>query len=187
MIHKGKSAIFWFQKWDFHFGPGDVNFFSLMADLTAIAIQDLKRELNKTWFLKKAAHQLRSPISAVQSMLELILKGYLGDIDDQQKETLTRCRKRLGILGDVINDLLKLGLERIGTDERVYHPDARKILKSLEDLYKTRAAEKGGDMMFRIDDPIPRVMADEKLIDDLFANLISNAIKYTPPGGRVTV
>ena len=173
---------------DHYFGPDDVNFFSLMADLTAIAIQDLKRELNKTWFLKKAAHQLRSPISAVQSMLELILKGYQGDIDDQQKETLTRCRKRLEILGDVINDLLKLGLERISAGETVYHPvDAGDILTSLEELYKTRASEKNVTMTFRMDGPIPRVMANEKMIDDLFANLISNAIKYTPPGGEITV
>ena len=173
---------------DHYFGPADVNFFSLMADLSAIAIQDLKRELNKTWFLKKAAHQLRSPISAVRSMLELILKGYQGDIDDQQKETLTRCRKRLEILGDVINDLLKLGLERISTGETVYHPvDAGEILTSLEDLYKTRASEKGLEMVFRVDDSIQQVLADEKLIDDLFSNLISNAIKYTPPKGKVTV
>jgi K+-sensing histidine kinase KdpD len=170
------------------FGPDDVKFFSLMTDLTAIAIENLKRELNKTWFLQKAAHQLRSPIGAVQSMLDLILKGYQGDVDDHQRDTLTRCRKRLAVLGDVINDLLKLGLKRISTDEREYHPvDAIEILKSIEDLYRPRASEKGVDMTFRIDDPLPRVMADEKMIDDLFANLVSNAIKYTPSGGTVTV
>ncbi len=170
------------------FGPDDVKFFSLMADLTAIAIENLKRELNKIWFLKKAAHQLRSPIGAVQSMLDLILKGYQGDVGDPQRDTLTRCRKRLAILGDVINDLLKLGLKRISTDERAYHPvDAIEILKSLEDLYRPQASEKGVDMTFRMDDPLPRVMADEKMIDDLFANLVSNAIKYTPSGGTVTV
>jgi K+-sensing histidine kinase KdpD len=173
---------------DHYFGPDDVNFFSLMADLTAIVIENLKRELNKTWFLKKAAHQLRSPIGAVQSMLELILKGYQGDVDDQQRETLTRCRKRLAVLGEVINDLLKLGLKRISTGETTYHPvGAGEILKSLEDLYRPRASEKGVDMTFRVDDPLPQVMAEEKMIDDLFANLVSNAIKYTPSGGTVAV
>jgi len=173
---------------DHYFGPGDVNFFSLMADLTAIAIENLKRELNKTWFLKKAAHQLRSPIGAVQSMLELILKGYQGNVDDQQRQTLTRCRQRLAILGEVINDLLKLGLKRISTGETAYHPvDAGEILKSIEDLYRPRAFEKGVEMTFRSDDPLPRVMADEKMIDDLFANMLSNAIKYTPSGGAIAV
>ena len=171
-----------------YFGPDDVNFFSLMADLTAVAIEDLKRELNKTWFLKKAAHQLRSPLNAIRSMLDLILKGYQGDVAEKQKETLTRCKKRLEILGEVINDLLKLGLERMVAGETAFHPvDVSPILKSVCELHGARASEMGVDMIFHMEDSIPEVMADEKLVDDLFTNLISNAIKYTPSGGKVTV
>ena len=173
---------------DHYFGPEDVKFFSLMADLTAIAIESLKRELNKTWFLRKAAHQLRSPMGAVQSMLELILKGYQGPLDEPQRETLIRCRKRLTMLGDVINDLLKIGLERIASDDTAYHAvDPEQILTALEDLYSPRATDKGVDMTFIKEGTVPWVLADERMIDDLFSNLVGNAIKYTPSGGRVTV
>ena len=68
------------------------------------------------------------------------------------------------------------------------HPvDCAEILSAVASLYRNQALERGLDISFRIDESTPKVMADEKLLDDLFTNLISNAIKYTPPGGKVRV
>ena len=171
-----------------YFGPEDVKFFNLMAELTAIAMENLKTELNKAWFLKKAAHQLRSPLNAIYSMLELVGKGYQGPVSPDQLETITRCTKRLTILGDLINDLLKLGLERTEDQRTRFHPvDVRAILETVKELHEGYASKKGVTMVFLLDDAIPQIMADEKLLDDLFTNLISNALKYTPPGGHVKV
>ncbi len=171
-----------------YFEPEDVKFFNLMAELTAIAMENLKTELNKAWFLKKAAHQLRSPLNAIYSMLEMIRKGYQGPIHPDQLETLTRCSKRLTILGELINDLLKLGLERTEEQRTRFHlVDVRSVLESVRQLHEGQASQKGINMVFRMDDDIPQIMADEKLLDDLFTNLLSNALKYTPPGGHVEV
>ena len=54
-------------------------------------------------------------------------------------------------------------------------------------LFESQARERSIDILFRIDEALPAVMATDQLLDDLFANLISNALKYTPPGGKVTV
>ena len=171
-----------------YFMDSDVEFFSLMADLTALAIENLKSELNKTWFLKKAAHQLRSPFNAIYSMLKTIRKGYLGPVNRKQEETMKRCEKRMQILGYLINDLLELEIKRTDIIKTIIHPvDSTKIMKALVSLYRTQAVEKGIDITFDIEDSLPEIMADEKLVDDLFTNLISNAIKYTPQGGRVRV
>jgi two-component sensor histidine kinase len=172
----------------YHFGENDTAFFSLVADLTAIAIENLKADLTKSWFLRKAAHQLRSPLNAIFSMLKLIRNDYLGPLGDKQKEMLGRCERRIVILNDLINDLLELGKRRAEVTKSTLHPvDLRKALAQLVPLYQTRAVDKGLEIEFQIQDTVPHVMGDEELVDELFTNLISNAIKYTPQGGRVEV
>jgi signal transduction histidine kinase len=68
-----------------------------------------------------------------------------------------------------------------------YPVNIKNILNRLIDPYKILALGKQVEVVFDIDDSIPEIMANEQLIDELFTNLISNAIKYTPPGGKVVV
>jgi hypothetical protein len=172
----------------YHFGDRDVTFFSLMTDLTAMAIENLKSEATKSWFMKKAAHQIRSPMNAIYSMLKLIRNGYLGPVEPRQDETLGRCERRIEILGDLVNDLLKLGEGRGEVVKKAVHPvDVSKALGQVIPLYQSRATDKGVEMEFRIQEPLPDILGDEELLDELFTNLISNAIKYTPKGGKVKV
>jgi two-component sensor histidine kinase/uncharacterized protein YigA (DUF484 family) len=170
----------------YYFVDGDVKFFSLMADLTALAIETLRNEMNKTWFLHKAAHQLRSPVNAIYSMLEVLEKGDLGPLKEGQIENIRRCRLRLEMLGDTIRDLLKLGIRR-GHDEtrglkKIY---INETLSSIWETYRVQAEEKGIQFTVNAGEKLPPIMADEKLLEDLFSNLVSNAIKYTPPGGTI--
>jgi K+-sensing histidine kinase KdpD len=171
-----------------YFSDDDVIYFSLMADLTALSIENLKRDLDKTWFLQKAAHQLRSPLNTVLSMLNLIRNLRYGPVTEKQEKTLNRSVKRLQILGDVVADLLILDLKRSNLPKIVLHPvTPAEILNRLREPYQILAAEKKVDVAFDIDEPLPRILADEQLVDELFTNLIANAVKYTPPGGKVRV
>ncbi|MEW5724800.1 MAG: GAF domain-containing sensor histidine kinase [Thermodesulfobacteriota bacterium] len=170
------------------FTENDAGFFSLMTDLTALAMEKVRREETKLWFLNKAAHQLRSPLSAIQSMLGVVDGGYLGPISLRQKETVTRCLRRLSILQEVINDLLKLAVERKEAGAARFHAvDPGASIRTLASLYQVQAEEKGLRIEFKIQNGVPPVRGREDLIDELFSNLISNAIKYTPGGGRVEV
>ncbi len=172
----------------YNFSENDIKFFSLLSDLTALAIETLRGEINKTWFLQKAAHQLRSPFGAIYSLMKVLRKGYLGPVSEQQQDAILRCEKRLEMLGAMVNDLLKLGIKRQHADRAIIHPvDGAKILRALGDLYESSASEKGVTVDFVIEESIPELMADEKLLDELFGNLIANAMKYTPPGGKVRV
>jgi two-component sensor histidine kinase len=172
----------------YYFSEEDVKFFSLMADLTALSLENLKRELDKTWFLQKAAHQLRSPLNTVLSMLNLIRNLRCGPVTAKQEKTLNRSVKRLQILGDVVADLLKLEIRRSNLHKTALHPVAvAEILKNLKEPYRILAAEKKVAIVFHIEDCLPPILADEQLVDELFTNLISNAVKYTPPGGNVRV
>lgn len=172
----------------YDFSENDIKFFSLLSDLTALAIETLRGEINKTWFLQKAAHQLRSPFGAIYSLMKVLRKGYLGPVSEQQQDAVLRCEKRLEMLGVMVNDLLKLGIKRQHADRAIIQAvDGVKILRALEELYESSASEKGVTVDFVIEESIPELMADEKLLDELFGNLISNAMKYTPPGGKVRV
>ena len=170
------------------FSGSDVEFFSLMADLTAIGIENIRNQENKAWFLKKAAHQLRAPLNAAVSMLDMLDKGYHGPVDPGQKAVLSRCRTRISLLGSMVGDLLKIGIKR--ADRQAYTADAvdvKKKLREVADFYEARASEKNIRFELQIDEAIPSIRTDPQLLDDLFSNLVSNAIKYTPDGGAVSV
>ncbi len=170
------------------FTEGNVQFFALMSDLTAREIEKLNTQLNRTWFLQKSAHQLRSPMHTVVSMLKILKDGYLGPMNVRQEETIERCKKRIEMLDSLISDLLRLSTSRANLSLDALRPvHAQKLLISLSGLFEAQAREKAVEIAFQIDEPLPSVMASERLFDDLFSNLISNAIKYTQPGGRVTV
>jgi anti-sigma regulatory factor (Ser/Thr protein kinase)/uncharacterized protein YigA (DUF484 family) len=172
----------------YRFTEDDIEFFSLMTDLTAIAIERLSTEKTKSWFMMKAAHQLRSPLNALYSMLRLLGGGYLGPLDERQKEVLKRCELRVKGLGSLINDLLRVGQGRMDFARMEPHPvDAGAVLAPLMSAYQSQALEKGLEMAFEIQDSLPKVLADERLLDELVTNLVSNAIKYTPRGGKVRV
>lgn len=172
----------------YFFSEADVEFFSLMTDLTALAIENLSRQTARIWFLNKAAHQLRSPIGAVQSMLKTISGGYLGGLEDQQKEVMDRCEKRLAALQRLINDLLNLADKRHETGPLRLQPvDPARVLNNLTPMYQSQAEAKGLAIEFNISETLPAVAAREELLDDLFTNLISNAVKYTPSGGKIWV
>jgi len=121
-------------------------------------------------------------------MLKVMHHRHLGSINESQEETLERCLRRIEILGKLINDLLKLGEKRIeAAKPKIYPVDSGKILRHLMDMFLSQAHEKGLDLRYHIQDDLPKVAANEKILDELFTNLISNAIKYTPKGGKVVV
>ena len=177
-----------YGKEDYRFEIKDVDFFSLMGDLTGILIERVTWDLTKSWFIAKVAHNLRSPLNAILSMLKLLRKGYLGAVNAQQDETLERCEKRIQNLGELVGDLLRLGRERTEAGKTQLYPvDPGKTIKPLVTLYQNQSLQKGLNVVFDVKEPLPQVLANEGLLEDVFNNLIGNAIKYTPQGGEVRV
>ena len=170
------------------FDDEDIDFFLLMADLTALAIEKLRSELNKTWFLEKAAHQLRSPLNAIDTMLKTLRQGFLGPTQTEQAKLIARCEQRIENLSQVIADLLDLGVKRTDLSKVTMHPvNIADVLKPLVHLYQSQVSAKNLDFSCHIEEGLPNILAQQKLMDDLLSNLISNAIKYTPAGGKVSI
>ncbi len=172
----------------FRFGQEDLDFFTLMSDLTGIAVERARWDLTKSWFMAKVTHNLRSPLNGILSMVSLMRKGYLGPVNEKQVETLVRCESRILALAQLVGDLLKLGRERTEMGKTELTPVApESVLQPLVPIFEDQASHKGVEITFEITGRVPEVRAGGGLLDDLFTNLISNAIKYTPPGGRVRV
>jgi signal transduction histidine kinase len=177
-----------YSQTSYDFSEEDIRFFSQMSDLIALAIETLRGEINKTWFLRKAAHQLRSPFSTIYSMLKVMGGGFMGPVSAQQAEMLQRCVRRIEMLGDLVNDLLKLGIKRTDSDRAGIHPiSSASVLDPLVALFEAQAREKGIAISFHVEENLAEIMGEERLLDELFTNLISNAVKYTPSGGSVSV
>jgi signal transduction histidine kinase len=117
-----------------------------------------------------------------------VRKGYAGSTPTEQTKLMARCEKRIGNLRHLIDDLLDLGVKRSDLVKTPMHPvDLGEIVEALVNLYREQAAQKNVNFSCEIEAALPPVIAEEKIVDTLFNNLISNALKYTPPGGRVQI
>ena len=158
----------------------------------AIALAQAKEELErldeaKSRFMLKVAHELRAPVAAVQSYVNLILGDYVSQ--DEMKPTLGRVQIRLQELLDLIGDLLELArIKEPGKMARVEvkPQDMAGILQEVCELLREQAQEKGQHLQVNVEDT-PTVMANRDHLKQICTNLVSNAIKYTPEGGSVTV
>lgn len=146
-----------------------------------------KLERMKSQFMLSVAHELRAPAAAMQSYINLILSGYVSE--DELRPIMRRTQLRLQELLDLIADLLELAhLKQAGAAPAVAKSpqEVADILSEVVDLMREQARQKGLDLQVDIVDR-PIISATHNHMRQIWTNLISNAIKYTPAGGRVTV
>lgn len=155
-------------------------------------LQDIShlKELDKmkSEFIAMVTHELRAPISAVEQQLSVILNRMAGDISEKQEKLLLRAKERTKGLLALIKDLLDLSKIEAGRMVQYKEPlSLQEVIQKVIDLMKAEADHKKIDLQFPVPSQDPIVLADRTSMEGIFTNLISNAIKYTPEGGRVVV
>jgi len=158
-----------------------------------VILHDISREKlidrMKTEFLSFAAHQLKSPISAIKWTLRILLDGDLGEITKEQREFIEKIYKSNERMINLINDLLNV--TRIEEGRYLYKPvpaDIEEITQSVINSYKEEIQRKEIKFEFkRSREKLPQVKVDIEKIKLTIDNLIANAIKYTNSGGKVTI
>jgi PAS domain S-box-containing protein len=141
----------------------------------------------KSDFVNMVAHELRSPLVAIRQIDSVLLEGLGGPLQDKQQELLGRSLVKIDTLLDLINDLLEMA--RLEAGERVRHrvpTDIGPIIEETAALMEARAREQGLNLSISLGD-LPRVSADPKQLEEVLTNLISNAINYSPDGGRIGI
>ena len=142
----------------------------------------------KSEFISLASHQLRTPLSAIKTYSHMLIDGYMGDITAEQKRSLSTIISASNRMNELISTLLNI--TRIESGSISIQPKllsmrklAEEALKELEHTAKSRDIKlelKGSAGEYQ-------VRTDALIAKEIISNLASNAIKYTPDGGSVTV
>jgi signal transduction histidine kinase len=153
----------------------------VMHDVTPFKeTEQLKNELIAT-----VSHDLKNPLSVINGYIELL--GMYNELNDRGQEFMVMIRRSIRTMRQLIDDLLDLAHIDAGLEIK---PEPLSIFPVIEDSImglKNLADEKNLQVDIIIPDDLPPVKGDEKRLRQIIVNLVSNAIKYTPPDGRVKV
>jgi PAS domain S-box-containing protein len=143
----------------------------------------------KSEFLANISHELRTPLNAIIGFSELILNEIFGPIGNvQYREYLTDVLDSGRHLLNVINDILDIAKAEAGKLELQLEPtDLAHVTEAVLRLMRERAMRGGLTLVAAVDPAIPIIDADARKLKQILLNLVSNAIKFTPPDGTVTV
>jgi NtrC-family two-component system sensor histidine kinase KinB len=142
----------------------------------------------KSGLLSVVSHELKTPLTSIRMAAHLLLEERVGSLNTKQTELLMAARDDADRLQKIIEDLLDMGrLEsgRVKLDLRA-EPAERLVSDALTPL-ETSFHDRGVELQSEIPADTPAVLADPARIDHVFSNLLTNALKFTPPGGYVRV
>ena len=154
-----------------------------------IAILDVtereSREALRREFTANVSHELKTPLTSIKGFTDMLASGMVASPEDQ-KRFITMIGVEVDRLIDLINDILKLSeLESVAIDQCEERSDANAVAKSAVELLSTSA--KQAEVRLTLNGEEAVVAVPEGRLKELMLNLISNGIKYTEPGGSVTV
>ena len=160
---------------------------------TMLVLHDVTREKAiermKTEFVSLAAHQMRTPLSAIKWSLQMMLEGEMGQVNEKQKEFLSKTYEANERMITLINDLLNV--TRIEAGRYLYQPSFVQMEDIIDEqlgLYKEEAGRRGIALSFvRSAKRCPKALVDPEKIGIVVQNLIDNALHYTSKGGKVTI
>lgn len=183
--------------------PSDViELLETFANQSALAIVNarLYRELetrsreleiasdHKSEFLASMSHELRTPLNAVIGFSEVLLDRMFGDINDQQEEYLRDIWNSGRHLLELLNEILDLS--KVEAGHMVLEPSTFQVADAVKEtlaMVRDRAAAHGIGMSVELADGVDVVEADELRFKQVLLNLVTNAVKFTPDGGNVSV
>jgi len=155
------------------------------------ALQAANRELTeldrlRTHLLANVSHELRTPLTAVQGYAEALGTGLLGPLAVGQEEALGVMRRNLGRLLTMIEELITTA--RLDEHTLTLVPRPFDLGALVEEEVATLRAARPGSCELRVEaEPLPPVLGDRMRLGQVLVNLLDNALKFTPPEGRVTV
>jgi signal transduction histidine kinase/DNA-binding response OmpR family regulator len=154
------------------------------------AVNEELKELDrmKSDLLANVSHELRTPLTAIKGYTDYILERKLGAITDKQEKGLVVVQRNLERLSKSINALLdfsRMDVGRIVLNVQFF-PFAP-LVDQIHTTVRSELEKKGLTLQTQVDPALPSVVADREKLSAVLENLVINAIKFTPEGGRITV
>jgi PAS domain S-box-containing protein len=159
-----------------------INFVGVQHDISAL--KELDRI--KSQFVSDVSHELRTPLTNIRLYLDLLGKG----TEDPARVTryLMTLSRESERLANLIDDLLSLS--RLDAEAIPFQPapvDINELLAGLVEDRRTLASKRGLELTMEAEPSLPPITGDERLITQVFTNLLTNAMNYTPDGGQIVL
>ncbi len=156
-------------------------------------LQDANEKLKqvnemKSRFISTIAHEIRTPINAVRGLVSVLARDRKDPLTTRQRETVERLEKSSTMLVRLVNDLLDLSrLQARKMLIKLQEFDAAEIIDSIHIALRQTAIDKGLSFTYEVNPGLGRIMSDPTKVAQVITNFASNAIKFTPAGGAVTI
>src|SRR5262249_21392047 len=139
-------------------------------------------------FIANISYELRTPLNAVTGFAEILTNQYFGDLNPRQLDyargILASCQQLMKLINDILDlATIEAGYMLLETG-RV---EVFEMLQSMRTLTRERARSRDLELDLRCPPEIGAIEADERRLKQALFNLISNAIKFTPPGGAISI
>ena len=184
------------------FAPEVIELLRTFATQSALAIQNARlfleieeksRQLeiasqHKSEFLANMSHELRTPLNAIIGFSEVLTERMFGELNEKQDEYLKDIYASGTHLLSLINDILDLSKIEAGRMElELTDFDLSQAIDNALILVRERAGRRGIALEHSVDERLGEIRGDERKVKQVLLNLLSNALKFTPEGGRVEV
>ena len=157
-------------------------------ELSRANAQLQEHDHRRSTFLSVVSHELRTPMTSIRSFAENMLDGVTGPLTDMQRTYLTRIEHNVARLGRIIVQLLdwsRLDTKKVAL--RLEEVCIAQLATIAADSLETVASDKQVSLTLEPIESLPTIQGDRDKLEQILWNLIGNAIKFTPPGGHVTV
>lgn len=150
--------------------------------------QVIEADNAKSEFVSMVSHELKTPMTAIQGYVDIILAGMTGEVNYQQEKFLNTISNNVTKMGRLIQDLtdisrIEMGRLYVTVDKMPFAPVVSEALQTTQPAY----AEKDTQLHLDLPADLPLVMGDKERLVQVMTNLLSNACKYSPPASDVFV
>jgi signal transduction histidine kinase len=154
-----------------------------------VALEEVKKISDrKTNFVSSVSHELRTPLTSIKGYAAILLTGKLGNLPKDVRERLEKINRHSDELVHMVNELLDISrIESGRVTMRSEICDLQEIASKVEDLLSGQLKEKALYLNTAIAQNANLVLADKTQLERVLINLISNAMKFTPAQGRITI
>jgi signal transduction histidine kinase len=156
----------------------------ILQDVT----QQRQRDEMKSGLIATVSHQLKTPLTSIRMAIHLLLDEKNGMLTPKQEDLLVAAREDADRLHTIVGELLDIGRIESGKARMDLFPlsPQQMVLDGLGP-YRSAARDQGVSLAVDVPEDFPKVWADPTRIAHVFANFLSNALKYTLPGGKISI
>ncbi|GAB4432667.1 MAG: hypothetical protein Kow0031_14090 [Anaerolineae bacterium] len=178
-----------------YFTSDDLSFITILLNQAAIAIDNALlfekvRQANqaKSEFMSTASHELKIPMTSIKGYAKLLQMGAGGSLTEKQDEFMGVITSNVDRMNRLVSDLLDVSRIEAGRIRlEIEDVQLRDVVNDVVETVKTQIQKKKLNLSLELEESLPEFRADYNRMVQIVTNLVSNAYKYTPEGGQITV